>query len=152
MRVFPDKKLSSSKLAYIYKRYKIRFKKIGNTKVLTDVQKRRIRFQIPLVRNQMNEHIQRGFRIIYADEMMVTKSSMPTHAWSQKNQRIKVDRWQYHHNPIAVIAGVSEQFGTDLVMLFDFSIDKKKFKVYLDELRSKYFFDDICLYIVFLCM
>ena len=79
--------------------------------------------------------------------MMVTKSSMPTNAWSLKNQRIKVDRWQYHHNPVAVIAGVSEQIGTDLVMLFDFSIDKKKFKVYLDELRAKYFFDDICLYI-----
>jgi len=36
MREYPDKKLSSSKLAYIYKRYKVRKKKIGNTKVLTD--------------------------------------------------------------------------------------------------------------------
>jgi len=42
---------------------------------------------------------------------------------------------------------VSEQIGTDLVMLFDFSVNKEKFKVYLDELRSRYFFDDICLYI-----
>jgi len=57
MRVFPDKKLSSSKLAYIYKKHKIRKKKICNTKILTDVQKRKIRFQLPLVRDQVNEHI-----------------------------------------------------------------------------------------------
>ena len=31
-------------------------------------------------------------------------------------------------------------------MLFDYSVDKKKFKVYLDELRARYFFDDICIY------
>ena len=37
--------------------------------------------------------------------------------------------------------------GNDLVMLFDYSVNKEKFKVYLDELRAKFFFDDICLYI-----
>ena len=93
MRVYPDKTLSSSKLAYIYKKYKIRKKKIGNTKILTDVQKRKIRFQLPQVRDQVNDYIQRGFRIIYADEMMITKSSIPTHTYSQKNQRIKIDHW-----------------------------------------------------------
>ena len=36
--------------------------------------------------------------------------------------------------------------GADLVMLFDFSVDKMKFKVFLDELRARYFLDDICIY------
>ena len=31
-------------------------------------------------------------------------------------------------------------------MLFDFSVDKLKFKVFLDELRARYFMDDICIY------
>ena len=31
-------------------------------------------------------------------------------------------------------------------MLFDFSVDKSKFKVFLDELRARYFMDDICIY------
>ena len=74
--------MSSSKLAYIYKRYKVRKKKIGHTKVLDDKQRRKIRFQIPHARDQLNEYIKKGFRIIYVDEMMVTKSSMPTHAYS----------------------------------------------------------------------
>ena len=32
-------------------------------------------------------------------------------------------------------------------MLFDFSVDKEKFKVFLHELRARYFIDDICIYI-----
>ena len=32
-------------------------------------------------------------------------------------------------------------------MLFKKSVNIEKFKVYLDELRRRYFFDDICLYI-----
>ena len=41
----------------------------------------------------MNEFISKGFRIIYVDEMMVTKSSLPTHAYSRKNERIAIDHW-----------------------------------------------------------
>ena len=36
--------------------------------------------------------------------------------------------------------------GVDLVMLFDKSVNTAKFKIYLDELRSKFFFDDICIF------
>ena len=79
-----------------------------HTKVLNDKQRRKIRFQLPHARDQLNEYIQKGFRIIYVDEMMVTKSSMPTHAYSEKNKRIKIDHWQYHSKPIAVLAGISE--------------------------------------------
>ena len=42
---------------------------------------------------------------------------------------------------------MSEQLGDDLVMLFKKSVNKQKFLVYLDELRRRYFFDDICLYL-----
>ena len=45
-----------------------------------------------------------------------------------------------------MLAGVSEQVGCDLVMLFDESVNSDKFLIYLDTLRAKYFFDDICLY------
>ena len=32
------------------------------------------------------------------------------------------------------------------MMMFDSSVNNEKFKIYLDELRAKYFFDDICIY------
>ena len=31
-------------------------------------------------------------------------------------------------------------------MMFDYSINKEKFKIFLDELRSTYFYDDLCIY------
>ena len=48
--------------------------------------------------------------------MMVTKSTLPTHEYSLKNQSIKIDHWQYHSRAIAVLAGVSEKIGIDLIM------------------------------------
>ena len=37
--------------------------------------------------------------------------------------------------------------GLDHIMLFEKSVDNFKFKIFLDELRAKYFYDDICLYL-----
>ena len=36
--------------------------------------------------------------------------------------------------------------GVDLIMSFEDSITIEKFKVYLDTLRSKFFFDDLCIW------
>ncbi len=47
---------------------------------------------------------------------------------------------------MATIAGISEERGVDLIMCFPSSVNVAKFKIYLDELRQKYFFDDICIY------
>ena len=46
MRKFPDKKLAPKKLQMLYRKYKIRKKRIKNTKILNDIQRRKIRFQI----------------------------------------------------------------------------------------------------------
>ena len=46
MKKFPDKKLAPKKLQIIYRKYKIRKKRIKNTKILNDIQRRKIRFQI----------------------------------------------------------------------------------------------------------
>ena len=35
--------------------------------------------------------------------------------------------------------------GVDLMMQFDKSVNIEKFKVWLDELRARHFYDDICL-------
>ena len=45
-----------------------------------------------------------------------------------------------------MLAGISEDGGVDLVMQFKDSIDKAKFKIFIENLRAKYFFDDICIY------
>ena len=53
MKEFPNKKLAAKKLSQIYHKYKIRKKKLRNTKVLTEVQLRRIRFYAPEVKEEL---------------------------------------------------------------------------------------------------
>ena len=53
MHAFPHKKLTPKMLSSIYRKHKIRKKKIRITKILDDVQRRRIRFQVPEVRESL---------------------------------------------------------------------------------------------------
>ena len=87
----------------------------------------------------------RGFRVVFLDETMVTKSTMPTHEWSVSREHFEVDFNQFAGTTIAVLAGVSMERGVDLMMTFDKSVNIVKFKVWLEELRARWFYDDICL-------
>ena len=49
-------------------------------------------------------------------------------------------------DPLAVLAGVSKEKGVDLVMIFENSVNKEKFKIYINKLRSKYPKDKLCIY------
>ena len=82
---------------------------------------------------------------MYLDETMVTKSTIPTHEWSDENHQLQIDYKQYARSGIAVLAGVSQERGVDLMMSFEKSVNIEKFKVWLDELRARHFLDDICL-------
>ena len=77
---------------------------------------------------------------------MWTKSTIPTHEWSIKNKPLQIDIKDYARDTIAAIVGVSEQMGLDIIMQFKDSVNVRKFLVFLHELRSKYFFCDLCIY------
>ena len=142
---FPDKMLCTTKLRGIYLKHKIRRKKIKVTKLINETLRRRIKKLTAQSAEDINEMIARGFRIVYLDETMVTKSTMPTHEWSGPHHRLEVDYNQFSETAIAVLAGVSQERGVDLMMSFKNSVNREKFKVYLEELRARHFFDDICI-------
>ena len=47
---------------------------------------------------------------------------------------------------MAVIAGISKEYGIDFYTTFKKSVNIPKFKHFLQDLRDKFFFDDICIY------
>ena len=77
------------------------------------------------------------------DEMMVTKSTFPTHEWSLKRNNMMMDISKTPTEPIAVLVAISRENGLDLFMQFPKSVNKVSFKIFLEALRVKYFFDDI---------
>ena len=76
---------------------------------------------------------------------MVTKRTMISRDWSLPKTNSFLDLSNINTNPIAVLGGVSQEYGIDLMMTFKFSIDTPKFKIFLDELRAKFWADDIIL-------
>ena len=88
---------------------------------------------------------ERNFRIIQLDECLVTKATLPTHAWSPLKTNIRVDQRESYIKAKAIIVAVSREYGLDHIEIFNNSVTKRKFKIFLDNLRSKYFMEDIML-------
>ena len=89
---------------------------------------------------------QQGFRIIFIDEMCVTKSTIPTHEYSLKNQPIEIDIKGFQNKTVAVLAGISMEKGVEIVMTFDTSVNTDKFIEFLQRLRFEQPFDKIALF------
>ena len=134
-----------TKFRSIYKKHQIRNKRIKVTKLPDRVLRQRIKKQTAQMAEQLQEMIDRGFRIIYLDETMITKGTIPNREWTPKKQRLQIDHSQFAREVIAIVVGISRENGVDFVMSFENSVNKAKFKVCLDEIRRRYFFDDICI-------
>ena len=80
-----------TKYRSIYQRYHIRKKKIRITKINDANRERRIRRETEFMAQQLKVMMQRGFRIVYLDETMVTTKTIPTHEWSGELHEIQVD-------------------------------------------------------------
>ena len=63
-----------------------------------------------------------------------------------EKENVRLDQQQTNAQCIAVLMAVSRESGVDLVKVYDKSIDKKKFLEFLQELRDKYYFQDIMLH------
>ena len=73
---FKDKKLSRSRLQRLYKQNKIKRKRIKLTKNINYNARKRFKRSLNTARDELTRHIQLGYRIIYSDETMITKSTI----------------------------------------------------------------------------
>ena len=89
--------------------------------------------------------IERKFRIVQLDECVVTKRTIPTHAWTLPKTNACLDQGQVYTQAKAVIVAASREYGVDHVEVHEKSINRRKFNIFLDNLRGKYPFDDIIL-------
>lgn len=87
-----------------------------------------------------------GYKIIYLDELCTTKSTIPTHDWTPRNQPFQVDYKQYHQRTVATIAAVSKEKGVELVMNFERSVNVPKFIEFLRALRQQQPFAKVALF------
>ena len=90
-RRFPGKKLTVYRLRKVYRDHGIRRKKIKNSKVITDFQKKKIYKEAELARDKVAELQGLGYRILFVDEIVTTKSTIPTHEYSALKEPFTID-------------------------------------------------------------
>ena len=74
--------------------------------------------------------------VIYLDEVVTSRTCIPTHEWTPCKAPLKVDLKQFSKSTIATVASISFHSGVELVMNFDRSVNAKKFIKYLVKLRN----------------
>ena len=59
-----------------------------------------------------------GYRIIYLDEAMFTKSALPKTEYCLPKQNLNIDKSQTNEPAMALLSGISKERGQELYMLF----------------------------------
>ena len=142
-RRYPGAKVTTYKIRKLYYRFKIKKKQIQATNIPTPLQREKILLQAVELAQDVSMDDERRFRIIQIDEFYITKNTMPTHTWSLPRNNTQLDNKEYYDTIYAVILAVSRERGVEHIEVNKKSITKVKFQILLQNLRSKYWLDDI---------
>ena len=93
----------------------------------------------------MQMAIDRRFRIVQLDECYVTRNVIPRTAWSMKKQSIQLDNKELELDIKVIAAAVSREYGLDHIDVFEKSMTKINFKIFLEGIRRKFPFENIIL-------
>ena len=74
-------------------------------------------------------------KIVQLDEFVITKKTWSTHVWTLPKMNKQIDQSRAYTEVYAVILAISREKGIELVEVHRKSINKRKFKNFLDRLR-----------------
>ena len=77
-----------------------------------------------------------GFRVIYIDETVFTRSTVPRTEYCLPEQNMTADKSWVNEPTVAVLSGISREKGQELFIQFPKSVNVEKFKEYLEKLRA----------------
>jgi len=76
-------------------------------------------------------------RVVYVDEVVFTKSTIPRVEYAVKGTNQTVDEKDYYYRYFAVVAAISADRGVDAIMVFDRAVTKDTFIAFLNKLRAQ---------------
>ena len=88
-----------------------------------------------------------NFRIVFCDEKMFTRSSVPKSEWTLPKENIRIDQDKLKEPTLALLSGISKEKGQEHYTIFDKSVNVAKFRQWLRELRAANGDDKICLFL-----
>ena len=87
-----------------------------------------------------------GYRILYLDETMVTRSTVPLTEYCHPKQNMTVDMVRLNEPTLALLSAVSKEKGQEHYKIFELSVNIPKFKQYLQELKQANNQDKLCIF------
>ena len=87
-----------------------------------------------------------GFKVIYIDETVFTRSTVPRTEYCLQNRNVTVNKDWINEPTVAVLSGISRERGQELFMQFPKSVNVPKFKEYLTKLREKNGNTKVCIF------
>ena len=87
-----------------------------------------------------------GYRLVYADETMVTRKSVKDTEWARKHENMTVDQAKLNEPTLALLASISKEKGLEHWQLFPKSVNVQKFKEWLAGLRAATGEDKVCIF------
>ena len=136
-RRFPNKVISASALCRLYKKHQIKRKVVARFKGCNDD---RIQEYLEWQEESWQE-LQEAWRlkqrVVYIDECVFTKSTIPRLEYAAKGFNQTVDEKEYYHRYFACVAAISVDRGVDGVMVFDQAVTAESFIKFLEALHAQ---------------
>ena len=133
-------------LRKVYKLHNIKKKKIRWVKVPKEQDPDESRQLLTTMKRKLTRARNEGCRLVYIDETMFTRKTVPDTEWAQKKSNMRVDSDKLDEPTIALLCGISKENGIEHYQLFDKSVNVEKFKEYCQNLKAKNEGQQLCLF------
>ena len=86
------------------------------------------------LRQDIQNGIERSLKLIQLDECVITKKTIGTHVWTLPKTNISLDPKDTNTKVKAVIIAISREKGIEAVQVYEKSVNKQKFKMFLHQI------------------
>ena len=90
-----------------------------------------IALELRRMKRQLAKARKDGYRIVYIDETMFTRTTLLAVEWSLPKENVNVDLDKLKEPTLALLHGISKEKGNEHFQIFDNSVNVAKFKEYL---------------------
>lgn len=137
-RTFPDKRISTSRLAQIYRKRKIKYRSLIAAYYLTPKQQENRALLRREVFPKIASLIDSKQRVFFCDESVFSNKLFTRRVWSEQGQRQPtVPLQRVNYKAIAAIASIDTEGRVVSQATYDHSVDADKFICYLKQLKAE---------------
>ena len=130
-REFPRAHMNRTLLRKVYRIHGVKKKYLRWTKQAKDPDPEEDRQKLIIMKRLLTRAKNDGYRVVYADETMVTRKSVNNTEWARKHENMTVDQAKLNEPTLALLAAISKEKGLEHWQLFPKSVNIAKFKEWL---------------------